>query len=235
MATENGLLDLPFLAIEDLSNDQFRFVVLTATGVRRPDSEAEVALGILQNAPGLGEAAAVRILGTSKLVAAAGLAVGLFVMPEFTSAADAGKGKTSVATPAYARAQVMTAAVAEDDLAQVLLTSPFPAATINSAIADPGNTGAIPVTGNGVCAMTSAGAETRTIAAPTFLGQQVSLIDDVHVGNIVVTTATTVNQTGNNTLTFGAAADACTLTAMKVAGALVWRISFNDGVALSTV
>jgi len=111
----------------------------------------------------------------------------------------------------------------------------YPRVTSPAAIADPGNAGAIPVTRSGVCAMTSGGAETRTIAAPAFIGQQISLIDNVHAGNIVVTVATTVNQTGNNTLTFGAAADACTLTAMQVAGALVWRATFNDGVALSTV
>lgn len=106
---------------------------------------------------------------------------------------------------------------------------------IQVEITDPGDGVAIPVTRSGIVPMTSAGAETRTIAAPAFIGQQISLIDDVHVGNIVVTSAVAVNQTGNNTLTYGAAADACTLTAMQVAGALVWRVTYNDGVALSTV
>jgi hypothetical protein len=363
MATQNGILDLPFVAAEDLSDDQYRFVVLASTGVRRPDSEAEVGLGILQNAPESGEAANVRILGTSKLVSAAALTVGLFVMPEYASATDAGKGKTSAGDPKYTRALVLGSSGAEDDLATVLLTSHFPgindavahvttvttdttagantwtaaemigglllrdpsganrsdvtataalivagiagagvgssfefvikntadanetitltagvgvslsgtmtirrgytkrflavctnvgsgteAVTIyelqetpstvdrrNDTIVDPGDAGAIPVTESGTCAMESAGAETRTIDDPTFMGQEIALIDDTHVGNIVVTAASAVNQTGNNTLTFGAVEDACVLRAMTVAGALIWRVVANDGVALSTV
>jgi len=134
MTTEIGLLDLSYPAGEDLSNDQYRFVVLTSAGtVRRPDSETEIALGILQNAPGSGEAAAVRIAGVSKLVANTALGIGTFIMPEYVGAADAGKGKTSAGAPAYTRAQVVEAAGAEDDLAGVLLTSPFPA--INDAVA----------------------------------------------------------------------------------------------------
>jgi len=134
MATENKILDLAFPAAEDLSSDQYRFVVLASDGtVRRPDSEAEVALGILQNAPALGEAAAVRILGVSKLEVNAALGIGAFVMPEYVSATDAGKGKTSSGAPAYTRAVVIEASSAEDDLAAVLLTSTFPA--INDAVA----------------------------------------------------------------------------------------------------
>jgi len=365
MAWENALLDLAFEANEDLSDDQYTFVVLTSTGkVRRPDSEAEPALGILQNAPEAGEAATVRIAGVSKLVANDALSIGTWVMQEYVNATDAGKGKTSSGAPQYTRALVLGASAAEDELCTVLLTSPFPAindavSTVTTvttdstagantwsaaemigglllrdpagadrsdvtataaqivagiagcgvgssfefvirntadasevitltagagvtlsptsitihrgyahrfmavvtnatssteavtiyqtdvrpdtvarqypAIADPGDQGAISVKESGVCAMTSSGSETRTIAAPSFIGQQISLIDDTHGGNIAVTVATTVNQTGNNTLTFGAAADACTLTAMTVGGDRVWRITYNDGVALSTV
>jgi hypothetical protein len=133
MATENGILDLSFPAIEDLSSDQWKFMVLASTGVRRPDSETEVGLGILQNAPESGEAAVVRILGVSKLQGNDALGVGAFVMPEYVSATDAGKGKTSAGAPAYTRALVIGASGAEDDLCTVLLTGHFPA--INDAVA----------------------------------------------------------------------------------------------------
>lgn len=130
MATDNKILDLAFEAAEDLSSDQYRFVVLTSAGkVRRPDSEVEVALGILQNAPGSGEAATVRILGVSLMHVNAALGIGTFVMQEYVDAADAGKGKTSAGAPAYSRAVVVGASGAEDDLASVLLTSTFPAIT----------------------------------------------------------------------------------------------------------
>jgi hypothetical protein len=490
MATENQILDLSFEAAEDLSSDQYSFVVLTSTGtVRRPDSEAEVALGVLQNAPASGEAAVVRILGTTKVTTNALLAIGTFVMQEYVSATDAGKAKTSAGAPAYTRGVIIEASSAEDDLATILLTSTFPAindavqyittvttdntagantwsaaemigglmlrdpagadrsdvtttaallvaaiagAQVGSgfqftirntadanetitltagagvtlsgamtipqnyerrfvavctnvgsgteavtvydvglsrayhtartdfytvttdttvgantwtaaellggmllrdpsgadrsdvtptaalivaaipncvagtgfefvlkntadgdevitltagvgvtlsptsitvrrgyayrylavitnagsgteavtiyqlnmlpdtvarqyaaAIADPGNAGAISVKQSGVCAMTSAGAETRTIAIPSFIGQEISLIDDTHVGNIVVTAASAINQAGNTIMTFGAAADAIVLKAMTVGGTLVWRVTANDGVALS--
>jgi hypothetical protein len=129
MATENGLLDLPFVAQEDLSNDQYRFVILTSTGVRRPNSEVEVALGILQNAPAIGQAANVRIHGTSKLRMNGALGIGGFVLPEYVDAADAGKGKTAAAALAYARGLVIEASGAEDDLASVLLVGQVPGIT----------------------------------------------------------------------------------------------------------
>jgi len=129
MATENKILDLPFPAIEDLTLDQYRFVVLTSTGVRRPNSETEACIGILQNAPALGEAAAVRVIGVSKLQMNDAGAIGLFVKAEYVDAADAGKGKTAAATLAYARAMVIEASDAEDDLASVLLIGQVPGIT----------------------------------------------------------------------------------------------------------
>ena len=132
MATEEKILDISVVAAEDLSNDQYRFVVLSASGVRRPDSEAEVALGVLQNAPAAGEAASVRAIGITKLQVNAPLGVGAFVMPEYVSATDAGKGKTSAGDPKYTRGMVMEASDAEDDLASVLLIGAFPG--INDAV-----------------------------------------------------------------------------------------------------
>jgi hypothetical protein len=130
---ENLLLNISFPAGEDLSSDQYKFVVLTSAGtVRRPDSEAEVPIGILQNAPVSGDPANVMIYGVSKLEANDALGIGTFVMAEYVSAADAGKGKTSAGAPGYTRAVVVEASGAEDDLCSVLLTSTFPA--INDAI-----------------------------------------------------------------------------------------------------
>lgn len=123
MATELKLMDVSYLAAEDLSSDQYRFVVLTSSGtVRRPDSATEVALGVLQNDPASGGVAVVRIQGISKLRAGKSLAVGTFVAPEYVSATDAGKATRAVAGAPYARGLVLEAAGAEDDLASVLLT-----------------------------------------------------------------------------------------------------------------
>ncbi len=129
MAKELPVLRESYKAIEDLSNDQYRFVVLTSTGVRRPNSETEICLGILQNAPAEGEAAVVMELGVSKLEMNDAIGVGSWVKAEYVDAADAGKGKDASAALAYARAFVLEAADAEDDLATVLLCGPVPAIT----------------------------------------------------------------------------------------------------------
>lgn len=130
MSTELGILDVSFPAAEDLTLDQFKFVVLTSSGtVRRPDSETEGVLGILQNAPASGAAASVRVIGISKLEMCAIAAIGLFVKAEYVSATDAGKGKTAAGVLQYSRAVVIEAAAAEDDLASVLLIGQVPGIT----------------------------------------------------------------------------------------------------------
>ena len=128
MSTENSILRLPFEAAEDLSSYQYHFVVLDpASGkIRLPDSNAEVALGILQDAPASGQAGSVMMLGKSKLVANASLGLGKFVKPEYVSAYDAGKGEDAGANWKYARARVLESAGAEDDLCSVELIGPFP-------------------------------------------------------------------------------------------------------------
>ena len=103
------------------------------------------------------------------------------------------------------------------------------------SIADPGASGAIPVLSNGVCNLTSAGAETRTLAIPTFVGQLLTICLDTDGGDCVVTVASSVNQTGNNTITFNDAGDTVTLVGRTVGGTHKWVLLSNDGASLSTV
>lgn len=102
-------------------------------------------------------------------------------------------------------------------------------------IVDPADGNAIVVTQSGFCPLVSGGAETRTMAAPTFLGQLITLGFKTDGGNCVVTIASTVNQTGNNTLTFADIGDEITLRGCITASAMEWREVSNDGVALTTV
>ncbi len=102
-------------------------------------------------------------------------------------------------------------------------------------IPDPGNAGAIEVKNSGFVNLVSAGAETRTLAAPSFQGQELQLDFKTDGGDCVLTVATTVNQTGNNTLTFADAGDQIILRAGRSGANLRWRVVCNDGVALSTV
>lgn len=124
MTTENKVIDLSFPAAEDLSNDQYRIVVLDATAkaVRRPNAATDIPLGVLQNAPGSGEAAAVRPIGcggVSKIVLGATLAVNAIVAMEYVDADDAGKAQAAVATQ-YPVGQLLEGGD-EDDLGSCLL------------------------------------------------------------------------------------------------------------------
>lgn len=106
---------------------------------------------------------------------------------------------------------------------------------VPAAITDPGDAGAIPVTRSGNVAITTAGAETRTLAIPTFVGQDLTISMDVDAGDAVITVAAAINQTGNNTITLDDAGDTVKLVGVQVGGALVWRTVVNDGATLSTV
>lgn len=128
MTTENRLLDVSYEAAEDLSNDQYRFVVLTTDmKVRRPDAQNEIPCGILQNAPTSGKPAVVRMPGgVSKLEAGAALTGNTFVRLEYISATDAGKGVPLVTNEGYAAAHVVEGADAEGELASVVVMQATP-------------------------------------------------------------------------------------------------------------
>ena len=100
-------------------------------------------------------------------------------------------------------------------------------------VSDPGNAGAIPVGGGGVVALTTGGAETRTLAIPSKDGLDLTLVLDVDGGDCVVTVASAINQAGNTIITLGDAGDTIALRAVRVGGARAWRVIVNDGCALS--
>lgn len=126
MAFENKVLDMTFPADEDLSNDQYRIVVLDASSaqVRRPNAATDIPLGVLQNAPSVaGMAAVVRPIGcggVSKIQLGESIGIGVIVGMEYNDAADAGKAITAVAT--MYPVGVLVAGGAEDELGTCLLT-----------------------------------------------------------------------------------------------------------------
>ena len=102
-------------------------------------------------------------------------------------------------------------------------------------IADPGNGNAISVALSGVVPIVTVGVETRTIADPAVVGQEMIIGFKTDGGNCVITTASPVNQTGNNTLTGEDVGDYIHLVAIEDGADIEWRIVANDGWALSTV
>jgi hypothetical protein len=107
------------------------------------------------------------------------------------------------------------------------------AGAATNSITDPGNAGAIAVTADGVCNLTSAGAETRTLAIPTFVGQRILLCLDTDGGDCVVTVASSFNQAGNTIITLNDAGDSVELVGRTVGGTRKWQLAFNDGATLS--
>jgi len=103
------------------------------------------------------------------------------------------------------------------------------------AIADPGDAGAIAVTNSGSCPIVSEGAETRTLADPTFAGQILNLCFKTDGGAVTITAASPINQTGNNTMLFEDEGDNLVLIGCNDGADIEWRVVANDGVTLSTV
>lgn len=102
-------------------------------------------------------------------------------------------------------------------------------------IPDPGNAGAIPVNKSGYVNIVTGGAETRTIAAPTFNGQILQLNLQTDGGTCTITVATTVNQAGNNTIPLDDAGDCVILVGRQNGANLRWAVLLNDAVTLATV
>lgn len=114
----------------------------------------------------------------------------------------------------------------------ITLTGRIAGSATGHVIPDPGNAGAISVTTSGVCNLTSAGAETRTLAIPTFVGQEIALSCDVDGGDNVITVASAFNQAGNTLITLNDAGDFVVLKGVHIAGTRRWRLVVNDGATL---
>ena len=102
------------------------------------------------------------------------------------------------------------------------------------AIADPGNGGAIDVTRSGFVEVVTGGAETRTLAAPTFVGQQLILSMKTDGGDGVITVSAAFNASGNTTITLNDAGDCIELRGVAgSASALKWSQVWTNGPSLS--
>ena len=103
-------------------------------------------------------------------------------------------------------------------------------------IPDPGSAGTIDTSHSGYCELTSAAAETRTLADPVYRGQVIDLVFISDLGDITMTASSPVNQTGNNTLTFSDIGEHIRLVGFyNATDGWEWRVIANDGVVLSTV
>lgn len=135
MAWENRGTDMSFVAGEDLSFAQYRFVELNSSeqAILSDDgATGAYCLGILQNAPSSGEAADVRVDGISKLViqptgiyGVTGVAIGTFLSPGATGMAT---GETGTGyRPEYTKARMLDETLNFQELGTVEIISSNPA------------------------------------------------------------------------------------------------------------
>lgn len=101
---------------------------------------------------------------------------------------------------------------------------------VSKSMADPGDAGTIRVTEDlQIMDMVSATAETRTLADPTKQGIRFILRLLTDGGNVVVTAANGLNQTGNTAATFADESDLLELVSVQTATAFRWDILKNVG------
>lgn len=114
------------------------------------------------------------------------------------------------------------------------LASPSSAQTLGY-IPDPGTATAIPVTSSGIVDLViGAGAETNTLAAPTFIGQRLVIsAGTVGAGTRAITSSAAINAAGNTVMTFNAVRDTIELLAILVGLDLRWQVHTNQSVTLS--
>ena len=80
MSQQTGVLDITFTAAADLRLKQYYIVYMSAANSVNLCGANGKAIGILQNKPNTGEAAVVRVLGTTKVICSdTGVAVGDYI------------------------------------------------------------------------------------------------------------------------------------------------------------
>ena len=124
MSQALGALDVSFKAGADLSEKQYHLVKMSdsqTVNVPTADASTDVVIGVLQNKPESGEAAVVRVLGTSKVIVDASLTtvgslVGVGTPAGYATIADANKD--------IVIGVLLETASAAGDIVEILLTGP---------------------------------------------------------------------------------------------------------------
>jgi hypothetical protein len=118
MAVSQPVLDITMIAGASLASSQYRAVKLDTTARQVVIcGAADRPFGVLQNAPASGEAATVRLLGTTKIVANGAFALGDILA---VAAAD-GEVDTATGSSAYELGQALAAAGAAGDIVEMVL------------------------------------------------------------------------------------------------------------------
>ncbi|MDO9555528.1 MAG: hypothetical protein Q7J40_02970 [Atribacterota bacterium] len=116
MSQAVGALDITFVCgATTLADKQYKFVTLHTDGTLILGGTGGVLIGILQNTPAIGQAARVRVLGTSKLV----MSTTCSVLAQLKSVA--GAGITVTTAKDWVGAIALEAATTANDIIEVLV------------------------------------------------------------------------------------------------------------------
>ena len=117
MSQAVGALDITFVCGSvTLADKQYRFVKVHTDGTLVIGGTGGVTIGILQNAPAVGGAARVRVLGTSKLVMSADIVAGAIIK------SAAGAGVIADTDKDFVGAIALEVATAANDIIEVFIT-----------------------------------------------------------------------------------------------------------------
>lgn len=105
--------------------------------------------------------------------------------------------------------------------------------TIRTLIPDPGSAGAIPVTSNGYCPLTSSGSDTRTLQPPTWAGQELLIIHAVDGGSVAITVSAAFDSSSHTVLTATALASWVRLVGTLTGSTKRWAVVATDGFTAS--
>lgn len=121
MSQQTGVLDKTFEADADLSDKQYRLVKMSAANkVNVASSETDAIIGVLQNEPEEGEAAVVRLEGTSKV--SSGTPVGVDYGEYVTSDSNGQAMKTTSSDDNVIGICLSAASTAVDDVVEILIS-----------------------------------------------------------------------------------------------------------------
>jgi len=121
MSQQVGDLDITFEAGADLSDKQYHLVKLSDSyEVKLCSAETDVIIGVLQNEPESGEAAVVRVSGTSKV--STGTPVGLSYGECVTSDSNGQAITTTTTNHSVIGIALGDASTAVDDVVEILIS-----------------------------------------------------------------------------------------------------------------
>ena len=152
--------------------------------------------------------------------------------------AGTGAASSSSAASAPLMGFALAAAGATADRVQVSLrpqngTSISVVNQSSLSIVDPGNGQAIPVTSGGTCELTgTTGAQTRTLAAPTFAGQEITLVTKAITSGTLTITVTNLTDDGavaKTTIAQSTAGMVTILRGILVGSTLTWIVVVSGG------